>query len=678
MASPDAIAIALAPMIQRNDELRDELNDLKNKIAPTIEELRIVKGQLRDALAEKAALEQEMLLSGAQKAAQKRAWRVSGIPKAIATVIMLCAMPTMFASVLLPVLQPYFPIVFWTAGIAMTLVFLTLRPTDVMALRVVAALWPSMQIQNTAMMGVTIYFILRGSIDYPDGESIRYEQVMMLGSSYLCSYVMFFFVFKAIKHKHGKRMPLSANRDLKAWAVSRYGSIKGSLLANGNAQVAWAIREQLAGNFVVTPRESYLTLIAMVPWMLMIGFGLPLALSGYFVSQETAETTSNAMRHSRFCISMGTGVAILIALVCSQTFRGWLHSKLNKLSSGGDAGRAAGVASLIGKKDVQAVLAQARRGFTGVPFSRMGIEHFETNKADAALMQGVARRCQLGEVDALYAPTNARPWPCRGALLLTDPAPSFDFSFARSLSHSWHDEPSEKWHALQQWSVDFVERHHREPILWFDKACLRQDDIEDQLAQLPVFLAGSRTLLCIVGPTYVQRIWCIIEIFTFLRIGRMGADRLTIVPISDGSAEQPTSELSVRDRELRDEELLNVALERFRSFDVSQAQCFDPVQLDHLLSVIEAGFGSFDTFNSIVRHAFANQLEQVLADSLQHHSAGIPMLSSSGKGSSKSGSSKLVARSVGHRVSSSGALVAPSNMSATRSSAMLAVEDVDS
>ena len=142
MASPDAIAIALAPMIQRNDELRDELNDLKNKIAPTIEELRIVKGQLRDALAEKAALEQEMLLSGAQKAAQKRAWRVSGIPKAIATVIMLCAMPTMFASVLLPVLQPYFPIVFWTAGIAMTLVFLTLRPTDVMALRVVAALGP--------------------------------------------------------------------------------------------------------------------------------------------------------------------------------------------------------------------------------------------------------------------------------------------------------------------------------------------------------------------------------------------------------------------------------------------------------------------------------------------------------------------------------------------------------
>ena len=62
MASPDAIAIALAPMIQRNDELRDELNDLKNKIAPTIEELRIVKGQLRDALAEKAALVSDDLL----------------------------------------------------------------------------------------------------------------------------------------------------------------------------------------------------------------------------------------------------------------------------------------------------------------------------------------------------------------------------------------------------------------------------------------------------------------------------------------------------------------------------------------------------------------------------------------------------------------------------------------
>ena len=54
------------------------------------------------------------------------------------------------------------------------------------------------------------------------------------------------------------------------------------------------------------------------------------------------------------------------------------------------------------------------------------------------------------------------------------------------------------------------------------------------------------------------------------------ADRLTIIPISDGADGQSSSDLSARDRDLsardrerRDEELLNIALERFRSFEVS-------------------------------------------------------------------------------------------------------------
>ena len=46
-------------------------------------------------------------------------------------------------------------------------------------------------------------------------------------------------------------------------------------------------------------------------------------------------------------------------------------------------------------------LAQARRGFTGVPFTKLGKRHFQTNAADADLMKDMARRCQLGEVDAL-------------------------------------------------------------------------------------------------------------------------------------------------------------------------------------------------------------------------------------------------------------------------------------
>ena len=63
--------------------------------------------------------------------------------------------------------------------------------------------------------------------------------------------------------------------------------------------------------------------------------------------------------------------------------------------------------------------------------------------------------------------------------------------------------------------------------------------------------------------------------------------------------------------------LLNVTLNRFRSFDVSMAKCFDESQRQHLLGVIESSFGSFDVFNSIVRHSFANKLEELLVDTAQ-------------------------------------------------------------
>ena len=129
------------------------------------------------------------------------------------------------------------------------------------------------------------------------------------------------------------------------------------------------------------------------------------------------------------------------------------------------------------------------------------------------------------------------------------------------------------------------------------------------------------------------------------------ADRLTILPIGDGSEE--IASLTPRDLELREEDLLNGALERFRAFEVSAAKCFSEEQLLHLLSVIESGFGSFDTFNSIVRHAFANKLEQLLADT----SRGAPATRGGGVGAALSmskGSSGL-----SHRMTSSGALIAP-------------------
>ena len=50
-----------------------------------------------------------------------------------------------------------------------------------------------------------------------------------------------------------------------------------------------------------------------------------------------------------------------------------------------------------------------------------------------------------------------------------------------------------------------------------DKACIDQNNIQQSLACLPVFLAGCQTLLVVAGPTYCSRLWCVMELFTFAR-----------------------------------------------------------------------------------------------------------------------------------------------------------------
>eukprot|EP00964_Phaeocystis_antarctica_P078319 scaffold48710_cov67-Phaeocystis_antarctica.AAC.3 len=54
-----------------------------------------------------------------------------------------------------------------------------------------------------------------------------------------------------------------------------------------------------------------------------------------------------------------------------------------------------------------------------------------------------------------------------------------------------------------------------------DKACIDQNNIQQSLACLPVFLAGCQTLLVVAGPTYCARLWCVMELFTFARSDRL-------------------------------------------------------------------------------------------------------------------------------------------------------------
>jgi hypothetical protein len=121
---------------------------------------------------------------------------------------------------------------------------------------------------------------------------------------------------------------------------------------------------------------------------------------------------------------------------------------------------------------------------------------------------------------------------------------------------------------------------NEEKLIWLDKACIDQSDISANLSALPVFLSGCRELLVLAGASYPTRLWCTIEIFTYLRVGG-GRDSIRMYELSTD---------------------VRSALARFRT---SRARCSVAKDRQHLLAVIEAGFGDFEPFDRLVRSLFA-------------------------------------------------------------------------
>ena len=177
--------------------------------------------------------------------------------------------------------------------------------------------------------------------------------------------------------------------------------------------------------------------------------------------------------------AVGGGAMLLLMLLLSEANRSRFYALVSTLAASGQAGRAAGIAALVGKTEPARTLALARRSFRGVLFTDLSLEHFQSS-ADSGLHQATARY-RLGEMDAF-------------------------------LSHSWHDDAAAKWRVLQRWAKEFEARHRRAPSLWLDKASIDQRDIAAQLACLPVWLSGCRDLVVVAGPTFVERLWCVLEV----------------------------------------------------------------------------------------------------------------------------------------------------------------------
>merc|ERR1712232_1493893 len=120
----------------------------------------------------------------------------------------------------------------------------------------------------------------------------------------------------------------------------------------------------------------------------------------------------------------------------------------------------------------------------------------------------------------------------------------------------------------------------REPKVWFDKACINQKDIAEDLRGLPIFLAGCKELLVLCGKTYLSRLWCVVELFTFVHMGG-DPDRIAILNVLSP------------DNEMADLACIRSCVQRF---DASNCDCFDPTDKEKMIQIIRTSFGDLSNF----------------------------------------------------------------------------------
>eukprot|EP00929_Paragymnodinium_shiwhaense_P054354 TRINITY_DN27238_c0_g1_i1.p1 TRINITY_DN27238_c0_g1~~TRINITY_DN27238_c0_g1_i1.p1 ORF type:complete len:695 (+),score=29.91 TRINITY_DN27238_c0_g1_i1:287-2371(+) len=159
------------------------------------------------------------------------------------------------------------------------------------------------------------------------------------------------------------------------------------------------------------------------------------------------------------------------------------------------------------------------------------------------------------------------------------------------LSHSWHDDPLQKWQSLTAWCTAFCQANGRPPRLWVDKVCIDQANIEIDLQCLPIFLAGCNSLLVCCGRTYTTRLWCCVELFVFMKMAQGFDHEIHVSRIG------------------KDKEDLDTIASAWLTFDVRQCQCFKADDKDRILECIEKNHGA-EGFNEYIR-SLASDLFQL-------------------------------------------------------------------
>ena len=174
------------------------------------------------------------------------------------------------------------------------------------------------------------------------------------------------------------------------------------------------------------------------------------------------------------------------------------------------------------------------------------------------------------------------------------------------VSHSWKDDPDQKFKALKRVAGDFHTKNGRWPRLWFDKCCINQQMIGQGLKLLPINVMASKRLLMLLGPTYTSRLWCVWELYVLFCFDPKDAGkRITVCPLAPSATAEAADSIAQQQQQQQqqqqddEEAALNAALEGLSTFDVRQATCYDPNEQSKIMAVCESE-GVAD-FNDLVR-----------------------------------------------------------------------------
>ena len=91
----------------------------------------------------------------------------------------------------------------------------------------------------------------------------------------------------------------------------------------------------------------------------------------------------------------------------------------------------------------------------------------------------------------------------------------------------------------------------------------------------------------IVGTTYVERMWCVMEIFIFMTAVN-DTSRIECIPLL--ASQEPQSQTPTEG-----------VIAMFRAFSHANCKCYSDGMRDKLLTIIEAGCGTLDDFDAFVR-----------------------------------------------------------------------------